>query len=162
MVFEEQGCFPLCKRDIAYEDTPLLGEGVYWLMKLQWEFSLCQRGKVHEEISLALGIAETGCSVMFEGDKMYFKLKISKTYLLKTNVTLCTADGKKLTVIGPIPVVVSAPGSKKMSQQILHIAKNLVLNWGFEWITIQMTYNVGGQEWVHRMASHSSPAYRAK
>ena len=44
---------------------------------------------------------------------------------MDSSVTLRTADGKKLTVIGALPVEVSVPGTGKLSKQILHIVKEL-------------------------------------
>ena len=44
---------------------------------------------------------------------------------MSSSVTLRTADGRKLTVIGALPVEVSVPGTGKLSKQILHIVKEL-------------------------------------
>ena len=51
------------------------------------------------------GIADTGCSVMCAGDYMRAKLNVPRQSLLTSNVILRTADGKRLTVLGVIPVV---------------------------------------------------------
>ena len=73
----------------------------------------------------ASGIADTGCSVMCAGDQLRSKLKVPRNSMLKSDITLRTADGKKLTVLGAIPINVTVPGTDKMSKQILNIVQEL-------------------------------------
>ena len=54
----------------------------------------------------ASGIADTGCSVMCAGDYMRTKLSVPWQSLLTSTVKLQGADGKKLTVLGAIPLAV--------------------------------------------------------
>ena len=71
------------------------------------------------------GIADTGCSVLCAGDRLRSKLKIPRSCLVKSNITLRTADGKKMTVLVAIPVTVTIPGTRRSSKQILHIVNEL-------------------------------------
>ena len=71
------------------------------------------------------GIADTGCSTLCAGDNIRSKLRIPRSCLMSSSVTLRTADGKKLTVMGALPVEVSVPGTTKSSKQVLHIVKEL-------------------------------------
>ena len=48
------------------------------------------------------GIADTGCSILCAGDNIRSKLGVPRSCLLNSSVTLRTADGKKMTVIGAI------------------------------------------------------------
>ena len=71
------------------------------------------------------GVADTGCSILCAGDNIRSKLGIPRSCLMNSNVTLRTADGKKMTVLGAIPVEVSVAGSRISSKQILHVVKEL-------------------------------------
>ena len=71
------------------------------------------------------GIADTGCSVLCAGDRLRSKLKIPRSCLVKSNITLRTADGKKMTVLGAIPVTVTISSTCRSSKQILHIVNEL-------------------------------------
>ena len=53
------------------------------------------------------GIVDTGCSVLCSGEDMINKLSLSKSDLLRSDVTLRVADTRKLTILGALPVTVS-------------------------------------------------------
>ena len=72
------------------------------------------------------GIADTGCSIMCAGVQACHKLGVPISGLMKSNVTLKVADGRKLTILGAVPVNISIknrPG--RVSKQLLHIVSEL-------------------------------------
>ena len=73
----------------------------------------------------ASGVADTGCSVICAGEQSRSKLGIPRKFLLRSNITLKTADGKKMTVCGAAPVDVMIPGTNKSSKQLLHFVQEL-------------------------------------
>ena len=72
------------------------------------------------------GIADTGYTVLCGGLEVMRKLRIPRSVLISSNITLKTADGKPLTVLGAIPVVVTVTGNEENTvAQFLHIISEL-------------------------------------
>ena len=72
------------------------------------------------------GIADTGCSILCEGENLRKESGIDKSMLLRSNLSLGVADGRKLTIIGALPIQVSTTGSRICTtKQILHIVSEL-------------------------------------
>ena len=69
------------------------------------------------------GVADTGCSTLCAGPDICKKLGIKQKDLIKSDIFLRVADGRRLTVIGAIPVTVSIRGHE--TKQILHVATEL-------------------------------------
>ena len=76
----------------------------------------------HKEVKKS-GVADTGASVCCSGTDMLNVLGVSKADLMKTDVCLYAADRKKLTILGVLPVVVSAScvgtGERVETKQLL-------------------------------------------
>ena len=72
------------------------------------------------------GIADTGCSVLCGGLETLRKMRIQRGTLMKSGITLKTADGKPLTVLGAIPVTVTVMESRENTvTEFLHIILEL-------------------------------------
>ena len=72
------------------------------------------------------GIADTGCTVLCAGLDFCKKLNLKTSQLLKSNVSLRVADGRKLTVLGAVPLDISVKNyPKNRAKHLLHIVSEL-------------------------------------
>ena len=78
------------------------------------------------------GVADTGCSTVCAGTDLIAKLGLKQSDLLKSNMILRVADGRRLTVVGAIPVILNTVGPHQArTRQMLHLVtelKNLFLS----------------------------------
>ena len=87
-------------------------------MKMSWDrYTDLGRPALNQELvakSVTVstdGIAYTGCTVMCGGVDNMWKLMIPSSVLVRSDITLRTANGKPVTVLGAIPVMVMVVGS---------------------------------------------------
>ena len=72
------------------------------------------------------GVADTGCTVLCGGLDTMRKLKIPRSVLINSNITLYSADRRPLTVLGAIPVDITVRGNmNNTTRQLLHIVSEL-------------------------------------
>ena len=72
------------------------------------------------------GVADTGCTVLCSGLDMMRKLKIPRSALIASDITLYAADRRPLTVLGAIPVDITVRGGmNNTARQLLHIVSEL-------------------------------------
>ena len=72
------------------------------------------------------GVADTGCTVLCGGLDMMRKLKIPRSALIGSDITLYAADRRPLTVLGAIPVDITVRGNmNNTARQLLHIVSEL-------------------------------------
>ena len=71
-------------------------------------------------------LANTGCVVLAGGLETLRKLRMPRSALIKSTVTLLTSDGTPLKVLGVVPVDITVRGSiRNTSRQLLHITSEL-------------------------------------
>ena len=87
--------------------------------------------KQHPQV-LQEGIADTGCSTVCAGTDLIGKLGVKRSDLLESSMTLRVADGRRLSVVGAIPVIINTLGPyQARTKQMLHFVselKNLFLS----------------------------------
>ena len=72
------------------------------------------------------GVADTGCSTLCAGPFILRKLGLKRKDLLKSYISLKVADGRRLTVLGAIPVTLRPRGDPMdPCKHMLHITQEL-------------------------------------
>ena len=90
------------------------------------ELSQAPSLNVHRPPITSYGVADTGCSTLCAGPDILKKLGVKRQELLKSNISLKVADGRKLTVLGAIPVTLQTRGdSEDPSKHMLHVTQEL-------------------------------------
>ena len=71
-------------------------------------------------------MADTGCTVLCGGLDVMRKLKMPRSALIGSDITLYAADRRPLTVLGAIPVDITVRGNmNNTARQLLHIVSEL-------------------------------------
>ena len=72
------------------------------------------------------GIPDTGCSALCCGLDMMRRLKLPRSALVKTTVSMKVADGKAVMVVGGFPVIVERADDETCQvTQFLHVVEEL-------------------------------------
>ena len=132
---EEHGVHTLSSGDLSYNKQTgkwvqkPLSKGI---KKVPLQLDVCDksysapglRHRLRTKPANIEGVPDTGCSVLCGGPDLCKKFDVKTSQLLRPNITLRVADGKKLTILGSLPVNIRVrDGPCNGSKQLLHIVE---------------------------------------